>query len=73
MPVAFSPFRGPGAAVPDRVPVPVGDGDPQVDRGLRAAAAARSRARSGSIAPIPSVSPGWCREMLAMAAQDNLA
>ena len=30
----------------------------QVDRGLRAAAAARSRARSGSIGPMPPSSPG---------------
>jgi hypothetical protein len=29
----------------------------QVDRGLRAAAAARSRARSGSMRPVPGVSP----------------
>ena len=34
----------------------------QVDRGLRAAAAARSRARSGSTGPIPPISPGWRRD-----------
>ena len=30
----------------------------QVERGLRAAAAARSRASAGSMGPIPSISPG---------------
>jgi len=48
---------GPGAAVPDGVAVLVA-ATHQVERGLRAAAAARSRARSGSMGPRPASSPG---------------
>ena len=42
-----------GAAVPDRVPVLIGDGHAPGGPRLRAAAAARSRARSGSPGSVP--------------------
>ena len=66
----FMPLRGvcpaaggcrTGAAMPDGVPVLVSSGSlasHQVDRAVRAAAAARSRARSGSRGPMPGISPG---------------
>ena len=64
--VRFVPFSGgggcrPGAAVPDGVPLAIGDRHAPGRAGLRAAAAARSRARSGSMGPIPPISPGWRR------------
>ena len=55
MTAEFVALHGPSAAVPGGVPVLFGDGHAPGRPGLRAAAAASSRARSGSTAPISQI------------------